>query len=420
LKTLKFKIRKLNKQQFNILKDFSHYSNNLYNYSLYICKKYFEETNKYIGYVNLEKEVKNNENYKLLPVQSAQQIVKLIDKNFRSFFVLLNKKRNGKYHDNIKLPQFKKKGNMFNIIFTSQNSFIKNNELMLCSSREYNKKLNVKQGLGNIRLPFTFKFNGIYKQLIIKPINNGQYFYCYIQYEENKKEQGEKKYNENYLSIDLGINNLCSCFNSLTGQSFILNGKILKSYNAYFNKQQSKIRSELKLKNNKYWSKKLERLNQKRYWYIDNYFNQIVSYLIKYCKNNNIDNLIIGYNELWKYEINLGKQVNQKFMMIPFYLLKRKIEDKCLDNIINFIFINESYTSKCSSLDLESVEKHDIYLGKRVKRGLFKTSKGVSINSDINGSINILRKVIGDEFIKKFQPVMDLMLNPVRINILTN
>jgi IS605 OrfB family transposase len=416
LKTLKFKIRKLNKQDFNKLKDFCHYSNNLYNYSLYICRKYFEETNKYLGYVNLEKEVKTNENYKLLPVQTSQQIIRMIDKNFRSFFALINKKKKGQHSDNIHKPNFKKKGVMNNLIFTFQNSFIKEGYIQLCSSKEYNKKLNVKQGHGNIKLPFTYKIDGNFKQLIIKPINNGQYFNCYLQYEENKIIKEEKDQN-NYLSIDTGINNLCSCFNSSTGQAFIINGKALKSYNSFYNKKLSEYKSILKKVNNKNWSKKLERINQKRYWYIDNYFNQVVNYIIKYCTKNNINKIIIGYNETWKTKCNIGKINNRNFYNIPYSILKQKLENKC--NGSNFIFIvhEESFTSKCDALALEEIKQHDEYLGTRVHRGLYQSSVGKMINADVNGAINIMRKakVLNDELIK-LQLIKGLIFNPVKIN----
>lgn len=105
MKTLKFKLHKLDKKQYQCLKDFSHYSNNLYNYSLYITKKYFEETGKYLGYSKLEKEIKNNENYKLLPAQSAQQILRLLDKDFRSFFALLQRKKKGNYSSDVNIPK---------------------------------------------------------------------------------------------------------------------------------------------------------------------------------------------------------------------------------------------------------------------------------------------------------------------------
>lgn len=91
-----------------------------------------------------------------------------------------------------------------------------------------------------------------------------------------------------------------------------------------------------------------------------------------------------------------------------------KLENKCNEFGVNFIYHEESYTSKCSLIDLEAIKKQENYLGKRIKRGLFQTSKNILLNSDINGSGNILRKVIGDAWLS--QPIVGLMLNPVKIN----
>lgn len=68
---------------------------------------------------------------------------------------------------------------------------------------------------------------------------------------------------------------------------------------------------------------------------------------------------------------------------------------------INVILTEESYTSKVDHLAKESLNRHDSYLGKRVKRGLFQSSTGKLINSDTNAAIGIMRKVIGDSFIEK-------------------
>jgi len=406
MKTLKFKLHKLNKKQYLYLRDMSHYSNNLYNYALFIVKKYFEETNKYIGYNKLEKEVKSNDNYKLLPAQSAQQILKLLDKDMRSFFSLLKRKHNGSYAGNVNLPRFKKKGGAFNIIYTYQNCTIKNNKINLYISKEY-KKINSEK----IEIPFTYPLDGKLKQIIVKPFNGGDFFEIYIQYEENKKEK-EKLNKDKYLSIDLGLNNLATIVDT-SGHQFILNGKPLKSYNAFYNKKKAQIKSELKLKNNKNWSKKLSKIENKRKWFIDNIFNQYVSFIVKHCKKNDIGNVIIGYNETWKQNINLGKKNNQKFMDIPFYKFKMKLKNKCEQNNISFELQEESYTSKCDALGKEKIKKHDMYMGKRIKRGLFQSSTNKFINADVNGSLNIMRKVIGDDFI---QPIEGLMFNPIKIN----
>jgi len=85
---------------------------------------------------------------------------------------------------------------------------------------------------------------------------------------------------------------------------------------------------------------------------------------------------------------------------------------------INLIINEESYTSKCDSLALEEVKKHEMYLGKRIKRGLFQSSTRKLINADINGSLNILRNVVGDSEIISKIINSGWLFQPIKINIL--
>jgi putative transposase len=173
-----------------------------------------------------------------------------------------------------------------------------------------------------------------------------------------------------------------------------VNGKPLKSYNQYWNKRKASIQSELELRNKKKSSKKLKTLSINRSNYINNYLNQSVSLLIKHCIQNDIGTIVCGYNESWKQNLNLGRVNNQNFVNIPYYSFKRKLENKCKEYRINFILNEESYTSKCSFLDKEELKNHSEYLGKRIKRGLFRTSSGLKCNADIQAAGNIIRKVV--------------------------
>ena len=80
---------------------------------------------------------------------------------------------------------------------------------------------------------------------------------------------------------------------------------------------------------------------------------------------------------------------------------------KCEEVEIEVERHEEAYTSKCSALDNEEVCKHEVYLGKRAKRGLFKTKEGKLLNADVNGSYNILRLGKNEDVIIKnaFNPV---------------
>lgn len=375
MKTLKQHIRKLSKEQFLVLKDMCKHSNSLYNSALYVCEKHFEETNKYIGYLQLYHEIKTSIHYKGLPTKIGQQILRLVDKNYRSFFALLKRKAKGQHADKINKPKYKKPGSEFILILPSDQINYRNNQLKITK---------------NLRLPFNFNLNGKIKQAVIKP-KGGKYYEILLNYEENTNNKPVNLKSSNYLSVDLGVSNFVSCFSNVS-PSFIIGGGSLKSYNQFYNKRKAKIQSELEKCNKKKWSNHLNRININRQNWIDNFFNQTVSLLIKHCLKYEISNLVCGYSKSWKQNSNMGKKNNQNFQSIPFWLFKRKLENKCQEYGINFILQEETYTSKCSFLDNEKICEHKQYKGKRTKRGLFKTSQGNFVNADINAAANILRK----------------------------
>ena len=110
--------------------------------------------------------------------------------------------------------------------------------------------------------------------------------------------------------------------------------------------------------------------------------------------SNDINTLVVGYNKEWKQDINIGKRNNQNFVNIPHARLIDMLIYKCNLVGIDVIPQEESFTSKTSFLDSEEIKKHGVYKGKRIKRGLFRSSVGKIINADVNGACNILRKAI--------------------------
>jgi hypothetical protein len=75
---------KLNKEQFQRLKDYTKTANCLYNCAIYLCKQHYEATGKYIGYGQLDKQMQSNEHYRKLPSFNSQQLIRLVDKNYRN------------------------------------------------------------------------------------------------------------------------------------------------------------------------------------------------------------------------------------------------------------------------------------------------------------------------------------------------
>jgi putative transposase len=103
---------------------------------------------------------------------------------------------------------------------------------------------------------------------------------------------------------------------------------------------------------------------------------------------------VIGKNDGWKQRINLGQRTNQSFVSIPHARFIQMLTYKAQLIGIQVSVSEESYTSKCSFLDLEPIGKHQTYAGKRIHRGLFRAGSGRTIHADVNGSYNIMRKVI--------------------------
>ena len=169
-----------------------------------------------------------------------------------------------------------------------------------------------------------------------------------------------------------------------------------------------------------YWSNALSRLTRKRNNKIHTEMHKISSYIVNELIKNDIDTLIVGNNVGIKQGINMGSVNNQNYVSIPYYKLRKMLEYKCKRVGIRYIETEESYTSKCSFLDMEGMKEQVIYKGTRKHRGLFIDSCGNKINADLNGSLNIIRKVAGD-YCFVYQNNIDLVegyaVSPVKVNI---
>lgn len=217
------------------------------------------------------------------------------------------------------------------------------------------------------------------------------------------KEKTLLEIDSNQIGIDLGLNNLV-CMVSTNGESEIINGKPLKAINNFYNKRIAKLKSKLPLLPKSFKtktgnriqvgkSKAIRRLALSRNNKIKNYIHHASKYIVNFAQKTNCTQIVIGNNKNWKQGVNLGSKINQSFVSIPYSQLINQIEYKCKLNGITVYVSEESYTSKCSSYDLEEVGKHEVYVGKRTKRGLFRTKDRIYINADANGAVNSLRKV---------------------------
>ena len=226
------------------------------------------------------------------------------------------------------------------------------------------------------------------------------------------KQEKEIIQNRNVLGIDLGVNNLATCVNNVNTNKFIVNGRPLKSINAYYNKKKAKLMSYVGGRGN---SKKIERLTNKRNNKVKNYMHKASKYIISYCLTNNISTVIMGHNKEWKQEVNTGKRNNQNFVSIPFNTLINQLKYKGMLQGISVIETEESYTSKCSFVMSESLEHHEHYLGVRRYRGLYM-SNSTCYNADVNGALNMIRKVIPTFSVADYG-IQGVVVHPVKVTL---
>lgn len=347
-------------------------SKNLYNSALYAIRQHYFNTKQYLNKFELINQfTKNNQqDYIALPRKVSQQIIYQVDQNFKSFFNSLKSKN---INHKVSIPKYLDKNGRFEVIYTNQavsNKLLKENKLQL-------------SGLKEFILPI--KHNNIKQSRII---HRGNHLIIEILYEVKEKEYIN---NNRYCSIDLGINNLCTIGSNVI-KPIIINGKPLKSINQYYNKKLATLKSKQKLK--QFNKQKIQKLNFKRNNKINDYLHKSSHYIVNHLVSNNITNLVIGLNKEWKQETNIGKVNNQNFVQIPHSKLIEMLKYKCQLEGINVIVREESYTSKCSFIDNESICKHENYLGKRIKRGLFVSKEKRIINADLNGALNILKKEV--------------------------
>jgi putative transposase len=409
-------ILKLNDADKSIIDNLSFHSARLYNSCIYNIRQYYFDNNTYLSFKEQYYQINNNDNYKLLITDSSQQILRLVDKNFRSFFSLLRLKNKGKYSANVRIPSYLDKDKGFSILVAGRSARIKHNKIYVGLSKQFRDKYNIDKRNLIFNLPVNLHKLTKLQQLQIKPIYGGKQYELIIAYKVNNKT--EKLNENNILGIDCGLDNLLTSYDVNNKSSFIVDGKPLKSINQFFNKQKSKLQSAYELNNIKNINtNKFIKLSEYRKNYINNYFNQTVNKIIKYCINNDIGTIVIGDFKGIKQKINIGKNNNQNFVSIPFGILKRKLEAKCEYYGIAYVLQEESYTSKCSALDLEKIEKKEKYKGKRIKRGMYRTENGKLINSDVNGACNIVRKYkckSGEDL--SSTDVSGVINHPVRIN----
>lgn len=429
---------------------YSNVNRNLYNQAIYCVRKGLKEENsKWIRYANLDKDAKewtnlesDKSNYRMMPkAQVAQQTLRQVDDVFKSFFKSIKdwKKNKDKYSGMPRLPRYMSKTELYRpLIYTNQCSkLVQIGDRVKLVLAPRNKKQNIPEfsylfskNQSKVLLDRTpnLKFN----QVRIIPLNKKdpktkfkfEVVYTTTIDQYCGKLKGIILDKENFASCDIGINNFATIVSNKT-RPFIISGKTLKSQSKWYEKNLAKAKSKLPFKQRKdKRNKKVQRVqlsSSRRTVSMQNrqarrtrdFAFKCAASIVKYCIVNNIGTFVVGYNQGIKTSPNLSKQVGQTMSDIPWGKFIDRLKFVCPLYGIDLKVTEESYTSKCDGLAFEDVKKHESYLGHRVQRGVFKSSTGVTLNADVNGAFNILRKVIQDSAIKQ---KMDrrLLYQPVR------
>jgi len=404
----------------DILVEMGSRSRALYNTALYQIRKEYDASGNFLNMPKLDKLLKTQFDhnnicvYRLLPAQISQHLLRNVESTYKSFFSLLKKKNTNEYDKKVELPNYMKHGEFKEIYLTKSStggsfSFkdgwiyitvpkdLHKGRLKLCKIPKYIRDVDFKD----------------IKQLVI--YSKGNHLVLNIKYQVKEIVMTDKM--DNWMSVDLGINNLMSCVSNQMN-AFLINGKPLKSINQQSNKRIAKAQSLLPC--GVYSSKEISRLYTKRGNQLNNEIHKITDFITKAVSQHGIDIVIIGYNKGWKTTVKMGKKNNQKFVRIPFAKILQQLEYKLRLIGVKLQIQEESYTSKTSYLDNEPVKKHKTYKGKRTKRGLFKSNNGTKLNADINGALNIYRK-----FKSKLKETCDallpadtgLVMNPRKVTI---
>lgn len=356
-------------------------SKNLYNAANYICRQYFFATGKKYSLTDLYHLIKNSVDYSALPTKVSKQIIKRLVSTWKSYFEAYKEwqQHPAQFLGKPRIPRYKDKIKGRNVVIYYHESVYKA-EL---------KKGVCHLSMSEIKIP-TKVDNVVEVRLVPRAT-------CYVVEIVYYKQEQEPSSSPYVAGIDLGLTNLVALTSNQPGfRPILINGRPLKSVNQFYNKTKAQLQEQLD--EERKTSKRIQSLTAYRNRYVDNYLHNTSRRVVNLLQESEIGILVIGKNENWKQNLNIGKRNNQSFTQIPHARLIDQIAYKCQLAGILVVVTEESYTSKTSALDLETPRKHNTYLGKRVKRGLFESQSGIKVNADVNGSLQITRKVFPNAY----------------------
>lgn len=367
-------------------------SKNLYNAALYEIRQAFLQHGAYLNYSVMDKRMQNHEAYKALPAKVAQQVLILLERNWKSFFEAnaAYKEDPSRFRRRPQLPKYKHKTDGRNVLVYTMQAVSR-------GKRTLPRRIIQPSGL-----PIQVKTHQDPSRIVqVRIIPKPGFFVVEVIYEQDPQRTAVDPHL--IAGIDPGLNNVVALTSNKLGfVPVVVNGRGVKSTNQFYNKRRAQLQKSLGHPGS---TPRMEKLTNKRNRRIDHDLHTISRFIVEVLVAEGIGTLVIGRNEGWKQEINLGSRTNQNFVQVPHARLIQMLTYKAEQRGIRVLITEESYTSKASFLDrdpLPTYKKGDttshVFSGKRIERGLYQARDGRLINADCNGSANIVRKVAPDAF----------------------
>jgi putative transposase len=396
--------------RYSVIDEAAFKSKNLYNAALYEIRQSFVHEGTYLNYNEMDCRMQSHEAYKALPAKVSQQILMVLDQNWRKgFFEALKayEENPSKFTGRPRLPKYKHKTEGRNILIYTVQAI---------------SKKGLKHGLIQpSMLPISVKTKQKHiNQVRIVPRNS--YYVVEVTY---SKEPVQANVDPSFcVGIDLGVTNLAAIASNREGFApRLVNGRPLKAWNQWYNKRMKALKKLLPKAARERVTRQMERITNKRNRRVDHYLHTASKRIVDFLVENGIGTVIIGKNPLWKQESSMGKRNNQNFVSIPHARFIDMITYKATLVGIGVEVTEESYTSQASFLDLDPIpnytpndEEEHVFSGKRIGRRnrLYRTKDGRKICADVNGAYNILRKRKPDAFAKG---TAGYVVHPVRLAI---
>jgi IS605 OrfB family transposase len=395
-----------------IIEYLCHESNDLFNCAVYYGRQLWFKTGDVVSGFDLTREMKTNRHFNAGYASSMQQTCLNVGEAFGSFKKLRQKFLNGEIDHHPKVPGYRKTNGLFTVTYPKKWLKLQNGMIRFPLGMQVKAWFGITEFF--LPMPTNLQWQDI-KEIRILPRNGVFYAECvYLMSVSNPALDTAKA-----LGIDPGLNNWLTCVAN-TGDSFIVDGKHLKSLNQWYNKQVATLKES---KTQGFWSRTLSQITEKRNRQMRDAVNKASRIVVDYCLKNGIGTIVFGWNKGQKDSINLGAKTNQKFESVPTARLKERIKQLCEQYGIRFEETEESYTSKASFLDNDELPKFGAKpekwksSGKRVRRGLFRTATFGYINADCNGAANILRKVKGKLGLDLSGLIRGVLTAPKRIRL---